>query len=692
MTLEEQVSSLIKAYRTFILLDEYKQSCEAKEKASKFRQLVRQFRTLRNDNQWTKMVIVGDINRALMVLQEAIFRGNEQVYLEFLFGHFAHLFPEEFSHIDNHMGIYNFLNPQESNILLQGEVQSGKTMVVVLVSLCYLACNRNVIIVSRNSLHERVQFKDGFERAVNALRSKGITHPNFVFQDDLKKHVHGKIEMLGLIFSDDKLMGRVLEKYGSEIAQTILIADEADLRNERKNHYFVRLQQNVARTMFVSATVQDIMVSDSWNIPSANVLTLFPSRKYRGIDALQIYTDRIESLESKTQYDLDKKKNNFECALCDICIDSEYKEIRPEHPRIVLISVDKRLLGMDVIYNELKPGGKIILPREANDRAVILYNGEGIRFFHTSPLDRVFRNSEINYGKNKSIKDLLLLMAQNGGVERFPNVFIIAFDMASRGINFACYDDLNPRNNWHITHQVLDNRKTCSAVVQALRILGNHNDAIPLKLHTTVECAEKIQKSALLTRQIIHKAKTRFPREFTNRALKQVPIRKSELPKEFLSDGKGKTERNALMVVPDDYKGGENARDKEEEKKEGGGIVSELDREELEYSRQLFEQRANKPNQRITHFLRNIDPERVYSQEEMSQLCKRHNMSLANISKWTSNQVNRIYNNIYSYCKNGNNYGKIIRDNKNGTFQLYPELRDVYKILFVTDLILIKCV
>jgi hypothetical protein len=660
MSTQEKMTALVKAFRLFTALPGYnKSSTRARQLAFEFKSIEQKLK--QNQFKGQTVFLVSELNRVLMSLQEILFVGNELDYLDMFLSILSQSFPEEYSHIKNNFDVYEFIHEQGNNILLQGAVQSGKTMVIILVSLCYLACNRNVLIVFRKSLDDRTQFKKRFEEVVQVLREKGIVHRNFVFKTSLSKHVKGTTQMMGLIFSSDDQMDRVRKRYGkTELDKSILFVDEADLRNESTNVCFVQLQQSVARTVFVSATVQDIMVSKLWKIQSASIISLSPSQKYRGIESLEM--DCTRNL---------KDKDEFMYTLCDICIDTEYKQVRPEHPRIVLITLNKSLSGIKTMYNGFKCGGDIILPNEAKEKAVIAYTGSGVQLYHTTVLDTVFPQREMHFKKSKSLKDVLLLMARNGGVERFPNIFIIAFDMASRGINFACYDEEDYRNNWHVTHQILDNRLTCSAVVQSLRILGNHNDDIPLKLYTTQECVGKIRKSTLLTQKLVERIKRDFPDEFTNNAIKQVPIRKTEKPAKFLTQ---KNERRALLIVPDNTLF-------PDEVKEEGILNNTLNTQELDYSRQLFEQRARKPNQMITRFLRSIDPERVYSREELNEICKRHNMSLANISKWTSNQVNRIYNNNAS-GENGNNYGKIIRDNKDGTFQLYPGLRHVYSRCF----------
>lgn len=99
-----------------------------------------------------------------------------------------------------------------------------------------------------------------------------------------------------------------------------------------------------------------------------------------------------------------------------------------------------------------------------------------------------------------------------------------------------------------MTHQLLDNRNSCATVIQSLRILGNHNDNIPLKLYTTPECASQIRKGTLLTDKLVKSIKTDFPKELTHQAIKKVPISVSEKPRKYLTR---KAETKALKIVPD---------------------------------------------------------------------------------------------------------------------------------------------
>jgi formate dehydrogenase assembly factor FdhD len=81
---------------------------------------------------------------------------------------------------------------------------------------------------------------------------------------------------------------------------------------------------------------------------------------------------------------------------------------------------------------------------------------------------------------------------------------------------------------------------SCATLLQSLRILGNHRDNIPLKLYTTKETKEKLQKGYSLAENIVDQLKeSKMPEENVDKTCREeVVINKKDIPQKFLARGK----------------------------------------------------------------------------------------------------------------------------------------------------------
>ena len=510
---------------------------------------------------------VTELANILFSLQKIVFGFTYGEFLVQLLDYFGEMYPEETKHIEKYLDVYNFGKENKQNILLKGDIQSGKTAMMILTSLCYLVNDRDVIILLRNKLDDKEQLRERFEEFVSRLKEeKGYTHPNFIVVDKKDKTpVHSCLFVE--IYRQDNINKLLSKLRHRNINNAVLYTDEADIRDDLKDIVYNKLYSQVGTNIFVSATVQDILVSD-WGIKGSCIIPLFRSQKYKGLDQLDI-------IERKG---LDEPIELF-YTFCDIAIDNDFQRVRPEHPKIVLLTLDRYIAYISTMFENFKRNQFVIdsqsyvLPKEMENICAIEYTGKGIQLYHPSLINKIdslrqelivrtfANNNTVQFGKKESIKKVLLWLAQNGGVQDFPNIVIVAGDMASRGINFACYDDFEPKNNWHLTHQVLLKPDSTSSAntIQACRILGNHGDDIPLKLYTIPNSAEKIKKGYILSTELVncitnkdHKLfKEEFLEKNTDDICREIPIRKKDKPEKFLAR---KNEKKVFHLVEDDDK------------------------------------------------------------------------------------------------------------------------------------------
>lgn len=454
---------------------------------------------------------------------------------------FKTLFPEETKQIHEFIDVFGFSNSNTSTIM-KGGIQSGKTLIMILGTLCYLSCNRDVIVVVRNKLDDKHQFIDRFNQVVQTLTDHGYVHPNFVIVEASSPPSHP------CVFVEIFHKGNLSRIYDSALRQrdtskTVLYIDEADLRDE----YSADLFRCVGKTIYVSATVQDLLIQ-KWNVRVNHVISLRPKSIYKGVETLTFITNR----------EMDTVDDLF-YSLCDIAVDSHS---HPTHPKIVLINATHLRKEIDSMCTQLQSGEFVLddnirarLPNEMANRCIICYTGDGITVTHPS-----LRDIPNGIPKMTSIRTTFEWLYQNGGKDRFPNIIVVAGGMADRGINFADHKT----SGWHITSQVLIKpSSSCANLLQSLRILGVHNDDIPLKVYTTPDVKNRILKGFRLTETIVNQLQeTKMPDEMVDRVCREeVVIRKQDIPAKYLTKGtitksfrvvttREENDGNILVVIP----------------------------------------------------------------------------------------------------------------------------------------------
>ena len=518
--------------------------------------------------------------------------------LKHLISKIEELYPNEAKHMQKYINVYEFYKG-DSNMLVKGDIQSGKTMIMVLTSLCYLVCNRDVIIVVRNKLDDKKQFIERFKQVVEDLKEHYYTHPNFTLFDSgsLPSHACAFVE----IYHKNNLNKLYSQIRGRNLIDAVIYIDEADLRG----NYTEQIFKSVGKNLFVSATVQDI-VTAKWNIRAEHITRLTTPSSYKGISDLNMFTRDLTNPEELFY------------TFCDIAVDKDY-QVREDHPKIALVSIDKTLVAIDRVINwfledEFPIDDKEVkykFPKEIKNRFIIKYTGKGIELYPS------LKNERPN---TSSMKDTLRWMSQNGGKERFPNIFIVAGCMADRGINFADYV-----SRWHLTHQVLLKSKssTCANIQQSCRILGIHSDDIPLKLYTTNETKEKLRKSFHLSENILEQLEeTKTPENYVDRICKEeVAINKDDIPDKFLARGKV----HKLFQV-----------------------YREENEEDLVSIERKFRKWSQERSTKISQFVRLLNPDKMYSKSELLELLTRVDLKepLASMMNSRSRDYGAIFKKI----------------------------------------------
>lgn len=512
---------------------------------------------------------------------DIIFSFSMEDKLKSLLDIYLELYPKEREQILLFQQQYTFQDPQDKTILVQGDVQSGKTSMMILTAFIYLIYDRDVVFLFRNKTDDKKQFVNRFNGFVEKLREKNYHNQNFMVVDRRDKIPNHACVFVD-IYSKSNVHAILQKVQRRSPENSVLYIDEADIRDDTRDTEFKQLVDCIGTKLFVSATVQDILVS-KWNVRGADVIPLLQSDKYRGIEDTQF----IEMIEDE------HGRVDIQSAIHQV-ITEEWNYAL--HPKILLLSMDRTVQMInkthkELIRNHICVDEDLTLPliEPLENPCILSYTGSGITIFSEHI---TLQDMKEAFGKCKQvgrqtfkvrvqIKDVLKWLSENGGRAVYPTIIIIAGDMASRGINFACHSE-RVDNRWHLTHQigVKSKNASCATLNQFMRIFGNHGDDIPLKFYSTKDVWTRIQKSYTLSKELVKtiRGETQFSHEQfvelnTKEICKQLPIRKDTLPKKFIVKQKLK---DAFKVVTSGVSLSDCITD-EEEKKVNEEDISEGD-------------------------------------------------------------------------------------------------------------------
>lgn len=624
MDILTRYTDIISLYENVLNTSSYRFRRHSEDVIQKNEELKSHLNYMEEEKLGNNSIYVSKLKNIVLEFQSLVFQFVPEELLVDLMDIFEEFFPEETEEIIRFWDTYKFSNSlSKEKILLKGDVQSGKTLRMIISAICYLICGKDVVFILRNKKADKYQLIKRFEKIFERLQNeKNFTHPSFKIVDK-----HDSPPMSNCIFVDiysktniKKLQKKLLPR---NIKNSVLFIDEADCRDDTKDKEFITLCNSTGINIFVSATVQDILVS-SWGIKGNTIIPSLQSRDYKGIDKLQIITERNI-----------KEKDELLWTFCDISIDKEYISYNENHPKILLVNIDRQLEQIGNIFEKFKnnnfteDGLQFKLPSSMNNLCVIEYTGKGVKIFHNDlKFDDLknfssklkYENGNFSLEKTLSIGEVLLWLSRNGGKNVFPNIVIISGDMANRGINFACYDDENPRNNWHITHQVLlkSESSSCSNIIQSCRILGKYTDDIPLKLYTTQDIRDKITGGYKLCNELVDVItnernplhREEYETTDTNETCGKIPIRRSDNPSKFVSKSKVK------FNLVNDYELAIPLSEVDEKKEVNDNLSRRIEETRRSITNSLIRNR----NTKLGVFISSINPQTIYSREQILHL------------------------------------------------------------------------
>lgn len=593
------------------------------------------------------ILVYDGLNNSLKKIHALMFDPNDpQVALIRFLALLETEYPDEVQVIRTNLHLIN----TEHNVLLKGDIQSGKTLYVILLTLASIVCHKKVIILLRCSVSDGEQLHRRFLQVVNKLKTLGVDTRKYTISNLKKKETTRCVYSL---FSEKNCV-----ELQSQAKGRVLIVDEADLRTSTNKSFF-KLADKVNKCIYVSATTRNIITEKNFGVASDSIVTLPQKDEYIGVDDLVWYTDSPVTDFSSVYY-----------IMRDIVDDVEYEQFNPTMPKTVLISVSTAVEANTQYVDHFAHGYSVEEAEFKYTRFTQLEKYAVISFFESRC---TLYHHSLGRATFDSITSALGHLMLNGGKEVSPVIIIVTGPMGNRGINFTYRHPTDLSLDCHITHQIVGTYSLnkdgetgelvepvserhiggdSSTKEQKLRCCGNFRTRIPVKVYTDVFTKDVILKNYQAEKTLIEKIQGRVG-VLTTDALKGVEIGEDCITSHFC--------KRSLKQV-----GLKLTKEEDEDVKE----LEVLEDEEVDEMTRRFESRASGPSTKIKKFMSKLEPEKVYEKQEMLDL-------LISVKF-----VRTSYNDFFKIL--GNGYGKILQRLPGNKCRLHPQLRETF-LNYFTD-------
>ena len=451
--------------------------------------------------------------------------------------------------INEEMGIsikpnINFDNkeilPVDNTYVIKGPVQSGKTKTIIGYALSSLLKGIKPVIVVRNLNEDYHQMVDSIQRLHGSHKDyfNGNFNGNQSIYPGGISDIKDWIEEIGktciVLMGNGTQLRKFLDETKDKNQKYNVFIDEADqlltseVSNERNGDKSLKTTINelcdgAIKTFMVSATLNGLFQEEKFHLSENNFIYVnVDETRYHGIE----YLSHEEVEENKTGGSL--LENHRGMIQMVNTINRKSKPKTNNHPHICLGKFSNKNVDQQEFINHLHT-----TRRYAGKWATIIFNGNGVEISHYSLEDEEMIINDILpkklekswIFKGVSIREAIGFFKQNGGVDRFPRIFIASGSLASRGINFVCND-----YQWHITDEYLSQPKLTNTtnLIQGLRILGNHDDNMNLTLWSGISTWDNIKKAHSLETDLINKGKQQNME--LNKVMKSTVIHKDRKP------------------------------------------------------------------------------------------------------------------------------------------------------------------
>lgn len=407
-----------------------------------------------------------------------------------------------------------------------GDVQSGKTNLLISVSYKSIKNNISCLVIVPKYIANENQFKDRWiskykeyldKYGLNDIPSEVISllpptqsSVKINVQIDEALTVDNKPQIIICVCNIKRLkhLVEILDN-SKRSARFNMWIDEVDYlykSNAQFKPYFDKLRSLANTVVGVSGTIFDVaLLKDKFFTCNTRFFKTDIPGNYKGLYHKDVHFKEIqnideeddedseveiifEDLEKKEEYEFEKKFSY----LNDLLQHPGFQTEGNYHP-VISLHKDTRSVKIHAKY-------QLFCKEHCKTITTIVYNGNGIslyspKFYSIDEITlpdgyKAYKNDKgiftfKNIGINKILECVRILNKE------VRHIIIFSGCLADRGISFV-----SEYYHWHLTHEYLGIKVTNpSTTLQALRLWGCYNDNIPLTLMTSSKIYEQCMKA-----------------------------------------------------------------------------------------------------------------------------------------------------------------------------------------------------
>ena len=382
-------------------------------------------------------------------------------------------------------------------LTVKGDTQIGKEKFTVMTAILHIFKDIIPVIITRNITGDADKLERGINNYFNLLETHMVKNNkelpfklNCVRPNKLNKDL--KTVPLVVCLGNATQLKFVYDFIKDTRKRVLLLIDEVDHIDYGDSDTSRMIGDIVSisyQKIGISATVMDVICSEK-SLKSKNILFLTKPQDYRGLTDITIKTLKfdtkainniVESYNEILESDL-----NFNPFL------EYFSKFSPDFaialdkyiPSICLVKNTRINVNQDIIFDN-------VIKIYSTKMVVIVYNGNGIKLYYDK-MEKCKINNKNVYPKQYVDIDItatLQYLKDNGDVEKFPRILIIAGDYASRCTSFVSRD-----YEWHLTDMYY-NPAASTPISEQVQNVGRLTGRNKNKAHLQLHCTEKVARA-----------------------------------------------------------------------------------------------------------------------------------------------------------------------------------------------------